>query len=64
MTSTVFSSLPRMNVTETVWPTSCERTSRIMPSAEVMALPLTAVMMSPFWMPAFSAGPPEATSAT
>ncbi len=53
-----------MSVTLTVSPMSCERTARIMPSADVISSPSTATMMSPFLMPALSAGLPLVTSAT
>ena len=55
---------PRMTVTLTVSPISWERTAKIMASAEVICAPSTPMMMSPFWMPAASAGPPSVTSAT
>ena len=64
VTLAVFSSLPRMNLTVTVSPMLCERTAKIMPSAEVIALPSTPVMMSPFSMPAAAAGLPSVTEMT
>jgi len=59
-----FFSSPRMTVTVTVSPVSCDLTARIMPSAEVISSPSMAMMMSPASMPADSAGLPERTSAT
>ena len=58
-------SLPsRLTVTFTLSPTLWLRTAMIRPSAELISLPSTAVMMSPFCMPALSAGLPEVTSET
>jgi len=59
-----FFSSPRMTVTVTMSPVSCERTAKIMPSAEVMSSPSMAMMMSPALMPADSAGLSARTSAT
>ncbi len=64
VTVKVFSSLPRMTVTCTVSPISCERTLRMTSSAELTVEPSMPMMMSPFWMPAVAAGPFSVTSET
>ena len=53
-----------MTVTWTVSPMLWERTARMAPSADVICVPPMPTMMSPFWMPASSAGLPSVTSAT